>query len=394
MKPCHGARIASSCSDWMVATMSRICGPRARLSAAISAPSPTTTRSASEPVAQQVVLDPDHPVARAAQHPTTDDLHRVDRGRPVERLGRRRPPVDHQGLVVDVADPDPADVADLTVGAIQPTEHQTLVLGVQHGETLGGLEREHVALVQTGAVLLADEAAPVGLVEVRALGGHLLGGASRFLETGVDEIHVRLLDGQLVLQRRLLQEEPGLTCVTAENGRLTLPARLGVGRAGVSRSARAPRTRPAHPTGRWPPRCCRPGTTDRRAAGGPGRCGSADGRASSRNRCHAAPAPGSGWPVLPVVDAAQGAGGDRSSVRDGRHPGGVEGDRSPRRVRWPSRRWPAADRGVTVGACAGIRRRSRFRRARDRKPGQPGGRQLPRIARSRSRRRRPVARGW
>ena len=40
--PRHGARIASSCSFWIVATMSRILSPRARVSEAISAPSPTT----------------------------------------------------------------------------------------------------------------------------------------------------------------------------------------------------------------------------------------------------------------------------------------------------------------------------------------------------------------
>ena len=42
--PVSGARIASSCSAWMVATMSRIRPVRSRSSAASSAPSPTTVR--------------------------------------------------------------------------------------------------------------------------------------------------------------------------------------------------------------------------------------------------------------------------------------------------------------------------------------------------------------
>src|ERR671920_489007 len=85
VKPWYGARMASSCSVWMVATMSRIVWPRARDSAAISAPSP----------------------------------------------------VDDQRLVVGVTHPDPAHVADLPVVAVQPAEDQPFVLGVEDGEPLG-----------------------------------------------------------------------------------------------------------------------------------------------------------------------------------------------------------------------------------------------------------------
>ena len=42
---------------WMVATMSRMRAPRVRVSAAISAPSPTTTRSVRRLRHHQVVLD-------------------------------------------------------------------------------------------------------------------------------------------------------------------------------------------------------------------------------------------------------------------------------------------------------------------------------------------------
>ena len=86
----------------------------------------------------------------------------LGRGGAVERLGGRGAPVDHQRLVVLVAHADAADVADLAVGAVEPAEDQALVLGVEDGEPLGGLEGEDVALVEPGAVLLADVGLAVG----------------------------------------------------------------------------------------------------------------------------------------------------------------------------------------------------------------------------------------
>ena len=150
---------------------------------------------------QQVVLDADHGHALAAQHATPDHLHRVGRGGPVERLRRPRAPVDHQRLVLLVADADPTDVADLAVRAVEPAEDQALVLGVQHGQPLSRLEREDVALVQAGAVLLANVGATVRRVERAARSGDLLSGSGGFGESGVHQIHVRLLDGQLALDR-------------------------------------------------------------------------------------------------------------------------------------------------------------------------------------------------
>ena len=45
VKPCHGARMASSCSAWMVATMSPILPSLAEDMAAMRAPSPVRLRS-------------------------------------------------------------------------------------------------------------------------------------------------------------------------------------------------------------------------------------------------------------------------------------------------------------------------------------------------------------
>jgi hypothetical protein len=149
---------------------------------------------------EQVVLDPDHPVALAAQHPTPDHRHRVGRGGAVERLSGAGPPVDHQRLVVGVTDPDPAHVADLPVGAVQPTEHQTLVLGVQHREAARRLEREDVPLVQPGPVLLPDEVGPVGLEQGPTGGGHVLRLPGGLRQPCVDQVDVALLDGDLPIE--------------------------------------------------------------------------------------------------------------------------------------------------------------------------------------------------
>ena len=136
-------------------------------------------------------------------------MHGIGRCRSVERLGGRGAPVDHQGFVVGVANPDPADVTDLAVCPIQSAEDQSVVLGVEHGEPLRRLEREHIALVEAGAVFLADEGTAIGLIERPSGSRHLLRGASGLGETSVDKIDMRLLLGQLALDRAgvLSQEE-------------------------------------------------------------------------------------------------------------------------------------------------------------------------------------------
>ncbi len=115
--PRAGARIASSCSAWMVATMSRIVCPRARDSEAISAPSPSTGRSSGDRSgASRSSSSPTIRGALVPQYATPYYAQPVGRRRPVERLGGRCPPVDHQRLVLRVADADPADVQLLQLG--------------------------------------------------------------------------------------------------------------------------------------------------------------------------------------------------------------------------------------------------------------------------------------
>ena len=124
---------------------------------------------------EQVVLDADDDVVAAAQHAPADDVHRVGRGGAVERFGGSGPPVDHQRLVVVVADADPADVADLAVGVVEAAEDQALVFCVEFGEPAGRLEGEGVPLEQRRPVLLAQPRLAVGAVDLPSRGGDFAG---------------------------------------------------------------------------------------------------------------------------------------------------------------------------------------------------------------------------
>ena len=116
--PARSARIASSCSAWMVATMSRMRPVRSWSSAASSAPSPTTVKpdasaaSASNTSSSMPMQAP----AVGLEVAAAGDAHRLDRGRPVEGLGDRRAPVDDQRREVVVGDRDAADVERLRLG--------------------------------------------------------------------------------------------------------------------------------------------------------------------------------------------------------------------------------------------------------------------------------------
>ena len=176
-RPCDGARIARSCSAWMVATIECIDRSRARESCAISAPSPTIGRSVPASASSSSSSTPTTVGPGAAQHPAPDDVLRVGGGGLVEHRGRGRPPVDQQRVVVVVAQADPADVARVGVelGAqVEAAEDQPLVGGVELGDPLRGLEDHGVALDETALV-----AEPPALV---ALPGQLLGGRRRLLQ--------------------------------------------------------------------------------------------------------------------------------------------------------------------------------------------------------------------
>ena len=59
---------------------------------------------------EDLVVEADQAPAVGLEVPAAGDAHRLDRGGAVERLGDRRPPVDHERREVVVGDRDPADV--------------------------------------------------------------------------------------------------------------------------------------------------------------------------------------------------------------------------------------------------------------------------------------------
>ncbi|MDR6117946.1 hypothetical protein QE370_001130 [Aeromicrobium sp. SORGH_AS981] len=134
---------------------------------------------------EQVVLDPDDGLARAAQDATAHDAGGVLGGRLVEQRGCRRTPVDEQDLAVGVADTDPADVPGLAALQVEAAEHEAVVRGIQGRQAAGGLEDHRVTLDQTA--LVAD--VPTG----EALGDERLRHLRGLVEAAVDDVDVRLL---------------------------------------------------------------------------------------------------------------------------------------------------------------------------------------------------------
>ena len=171
--------MASSWWRWMVATMSRICAPRLRVRAAMSAPSPSTTMSSGASGTIRSSSAPTTVGALAAQHPAAQHAHRVDRGGAVEGGGRRRAPVDDERLVVVVAHPEPADVADLAlvgggaVGLARPARGRA---GRRPGPRTAcrsssgaGRRRRHRASRSKSPVISSSRTSPVREVRPRAI---------------------------------------------------------------------------------------------------------------------------------------------------------------------------------------------------------------------------------
>ena len=126
----------SSCSAWIVATMSRIPSPRGALTAASRAASPSlaTAGPAEDLVGEIDDLSPARVELAAAPH-----VLRAGGGGDVERARCGRSPVEQQRFVIVllVEDADPADVGMLARKGVQPTETQPVVRDVQPLHLLG-----------------------------------------------------------------------------------------------------------------------------------------------------------------------------------------------------------------------------------------------------------------
>ena len=140
-----------------------------------------------------LVGDADDGAAAGADVPAAADAEVVQRGRGVERLGRRGAPVDQQRLLAAVLglQPDPADVArDVGVAAVEPAEAEPALGGVEGDQPLG--------VELHGRLALAD-----GLRVVRDAGQGVVEAADHLradvVEPPVQAGHVALLGGQLLV---------------------------------------------------------------------------------------------------------------------------------------------------------------------------------------------------
>ena len=148
---------------------------------------------------QQVVLQADDVIVAATQHATSDHVHGGRLGGAIERFGSGGPPVDHQGLVLGVADPEPADVAGLGEVQVEPTENQSLVFRVEDRETFRRLVGEGVAFEQGGSRLLPQVVVPVRFVDLCAAAGECPGAGRGGREVFVDPVNVCLFQRDFAL---------------------------------------------------------------------------------------------------------------------------------------------------------------------------------------------------
>ncbi|MGH2555277.1 MAG: hypothetical protein ACRDHO_06130 [Actinomycetota bacterium] len=140
---------------------------------------------------EHLVRDVQQPPPLHQEAPPPLQLPGVVPARLVERLGHRRPPVDHHRVQVLVVDVPPPDVVEVAVNPVDPAEAQRRLLG---------------QVRQPGQEHLVD-----GLLGVRVPGHHDPGTPGRLvahvLEALVGAVEVGLLLGQVRMGRRF---GPGL----------------------------------------------------------------------------------------------------------------------------------------------------------------------------------------
>ena len=212
----------SSCSPWIVATMSLSRPVRTSSSAAISVLWPRISRPSSTTVSSPPSRPADSPNSSSSMasswRPRVAKWRRRTRpigcaaGGPVEGLGHGGPPVDDQGLALLVGHRQAADVvavAALAAGAVDAAEHEAGVAQLQGGQPLGDVALDHLPLPPglLGAAL-AD-------LHHRPQAGGLL---ARALEAGVGVVDVGLLGGQVGMGRhRSSRETRGLAILPDES---------------------------------------------------------------------------------------------------------------------------------------------------------------------------------
>ena len=134
------------------------------------------------------------------------DAHRRDRRRPVERLGDRRPPVDHQRRVVGVLHREPPDVIRVAVLEIEPAEAERRLADVEVGEAALGDVVGDVAL-EPGLVRAARPDVGVRLPHPPGRPAHRLEPRVGRVEVGLFALDFRVSDLVLHHARLPMGEE-------------------------------------------------------------------------------------------------------------------------------------------------------------------------------------------
>ena len=111
--------------------------------------------------------------------------------RPVERLGRRRPPVDNERVAVLVGDGQATYVEAAAVDEVEATDEQTVLGDVERGQPMAG--------VRDGAVALEQRLGIPGLGEPRPCAAMPSAEPRMASDPVVGGIEVRALPAQLVV---------------------------------------------------------------------------------------------------------------------------------------------------------------------------------------------------
>ncbi len=134
--PATSARIASSCSAWIVATMSPMRPVRSRSIAASerALPHDSETGVGRGLGVEHLVVEAEQLTPAREEVAPARDAHRCNRRGTVERLGDRCPPVDDEWRLVGIGHREPADVIARAVVEVDTTEAERRVTDLQRRE--------------------------------------------------------------------------------------------------------------------------------------------------------------------------------------------------------------------------------------------------------------------
>ena len=181
----------TSCSAWIVATMSDIRPVRDRSSAAMQRAFADDLEALGVGAAdvEHLVVEVDHGAAPGQQVAAPDQTHRVAPRRPVEGLRGGGPPVDDERVADLVEDREAPDLVGLAAGAVDAPEAQRRTAQLEVLEALIG-EGEEALPLDAG---LAGR----GLAELAVVAHDVDGGPAHVLQALIGAIDSLLLGADL-----------------------------------------------------------------------------------------------------------------------------------------------------------------------------------------------------